>query len=1207
MPWTIKYISVFCLILFTAKVFAQKGTEKEKPYKNNVRRHYLIAIDISGPFTSKLRSTPELKRALIALFQNEIPKSSVNENTINLVNGTKNSNRFFNPKLDEISYFQFGITQNEMERLRPDRYKNDTILLLDNFINSFIENQNINWSSYQLNTPNVQEYINEIFKTIPYRGFGGGVTLSNYVYPLVMDKINTQSYVNEYILIILSDFLTGSEFGNRNDFLRLKDIYRYNYSMSLPPKAAPIIIRNYINNLSNAFYPVNYFEYAFISRSNGNNIGIIAYKIRPKAGKTRLEDVNIFIDGNIELEQRSHKGSSFNLSETLLRFTHNKWVTIEEILLSVNTDSDTSQNASFKSIIAKRNDKGWHSEYSGNNLLMAYDSTSMSYKLPTIKKLVLQPEYLGNVELTYIANVSFQPLNNTNKSINYSFQTVRNIREKDVEYKSKLTIIIMTYLVPIVVVVLLLVIFILLARPKAIALRMATQLNDSFEEINYQKIIEDKNSGRHILPYLRWSNDMSSQPFIIEGFIIQGISIFRWLWWDSANIKLVKEKSLSGFEIYIKDNSGNISGTDDDLKLSVSKQGKFEFIINVEKVDNLSEIDKHNRFQFVLEASYERSFFLFSKSLKSKPLDYSFFVGPDLGNVWVGIDPGTTGSCIASGADGFDEVFIPRDKNDQDVIIPSVITFLKNADNSEMRGALPFREKRYYYGTSAKAYSSRSEYNAESFRSIKKMLGFKDEKKLVFTKEPLVTYNLKGKELSYLLCKGVYKELEKAITRKGKNEFLESGSFKPQRAIVAIPNNFTAHKIQDITDSIHMLKKFKEIRCIYEAEANLMYYLFGSKQITEDSTILLFDMGGATINVTIVTIHEEGISDEKIYNIDIIGKLGYGIGGDTIDYIIIKYISNYLNGLGIYIDPFNNSDVNLKEKLVDLSFSVKLEIIENFEKSADYLIDNTKLASFINEAFSTNITIDHGDEIMNSLSKLNNKYAFFDDEIIQNLLYKNIETVVQDILILYEDDIDHVIFSGRSVVFPLVQDTIMNSLRQENRPQTHCMNIDKLKSAVAIGACLYGMNKNRIKLNTTKVNSWFGVKRTTGADDFDFIKLIDIGTIFPENGEALMSIKKRKKIESNFGFDGGMVNFFQVMGSNPREIFIKGEKHKFSLLQQARLNTQTEGVGIEVWENDEILCEVKEKGTLQEKKYSTVINDQVVSEANDEHYTWIIQ
>lgn len=767
------------------------------------------------------------------------------------------------------------------------------------------------------------------------------------------------------------------------------------------------------------------------------------------------------------------------------------------------------------------------------------------------------------------------------------------------------------YFAPILLLLIILYLLIRNASPKNIELAVDSPLNDSFEVINYNSKMSGKKSGRHVEPYLVWV-DKKQHNFLLKLFVQQGNSLFRGLWRTHVLLKLTKVQNSPGFDVFLISKQNKEQGSE--VRIPYSKKGEGRFQLRIEQVDIGAEVTSPAPFGFTIEAHYDYSFLFFKKQLhKNKPLTYNFYVGPDLGNIWVGIDPGTTGSCVAAVADGFSDIYIPKDDKGQDLIIPSMITFLEGAENKDIKGesALDYKAKRYYYGEVAKNNSSRTDYGARSFRSIKKMLGYSDTKHLNFTQEPVIQYELNGKDLCSLLVRGIYNDLDASITLSGRREFLnKEGEFKPQRAIVAIPNNFTSSKIQGINDSIRSIENLNEIRCIYEAEANLIYYLFGLKKIQEGN-VFLFDMGGATINATLANITIKGPAEKKIYHIEILGKLGYGIGGDTIDYLIIKFLAKSLPSVGVYSDPFDfSTDPDLKNRLVEMALNIKVSMIERYAKGEKYLIENYMLESYLKGAFGADNVDEIRDdsEIMAGFIRKGKSYPFFEDEVVQSLLYSNIETIVQDIVKLSNNPVDHLIFSGRSSAFPKVHETVINRLPHKlEKANIHSLDVTQLKSAVAKGACLYGFNRSRIRLTMSKVNSWFGVRLNTSATDFEFIELVRLGKEFESNGEGLKYIKKRVAKRNDFGFDSHVVNFYQIMGIDPIDAFEKDEKHKFSLVKQVKLSTETRGLGIEVWENDDVFCEVVEQGAEEEQRVSGEITDYEIGDANQEHYTWIIE
>ena len=314
-----KRIFLFILILLASQLlFAQKNNYDTTFY----RRHFIIAFDISPPFLRGFNSTPQLENTLIDLFKNQVIDLNLFEkNQENLLVERDAGLRFFDPDLDEISFYHFGIARQEINNLyyysnsRPE-------VIINDFIQKFIKKPGNNWSTFRYDNPNIEDYLNYILSIdrTP-RNFNNGVTLSNYVYPFIIEKVSSSTFAEEYILIILSDFISGSHFvGNRNDFLRLLEIYHLPYSSAdnIPESSPPIMIRDHGNKLSNQLFQINYFEYAVTienQQDNGNRIklGIVGSKLLPKAGLRKPESIDFYIDSDIGLKQKKYLSNSFDL------------------------------------------------------------------------------------------------------------------------------------------------------------------------------------------------------------------------------------------------------------------------------------------------------------------------------------------------------------------------------------------------------------------------------------------------------------------------------------------------------------------------------------------------------------------------------------------------------------------------------------------------------------------------------------------------------------------------------------------------------------------------------------------------------------------------------------------------------------------------------------------------------------------------------
>jgi len=181
----------------------------------------------------------------------------------------------------------------------------------------------------------------------------------------------------------------------------------------------------------------------------------------------------------------------------------------------------------------------------------------------------------------------------------------------------------------------------------------------------------------------------------------------------------------------------------------------------------------------------------------------------------------------------------------------------------------------------------------------------------------------------------------------------------------------------------------------------------------------------------------------------------------------------------------------------------------------------------------------------------------------------------------------------------------LNAKKSETK--SIALNLEESKMAVAKGACWYGINKNSVRLNNLKTNAAFGFKKTQSADksDVKFYELVKMGCNFDTSNDGIDSFQGVEEIKDDFAFDGSKVNFYQVMGKDTDKILSEGQKHKFSKIATINLPLTTSKVAMKVNENDEIECAVILNNN-RAIKTSGFVSDQEIDEANEEHYTWIV-
>jgi molecular chaperone DnaK (HSP70) len=417
------------------------------------------------------------------------------------------------------------------------------------------------------------------------------------------------------------------------------------------------------------------------------------------------------------------------------------------------------------------------------------------------------------------------------------------------------------------------------------------------------------------------------------------------------------------------------------------------------------------------------------------------------------------------------------------------------------------------------------------------------------------------------------------------------------------------------------LGQFKEIRTIYEAEAIVFYYLsnksaleqqFDCKNTNANEIILVFDMGGATINATVAQISKQ---NDDIYEVNILSKIGYGIGGDSIDYCILKSIFDFEKELDLQqINIFDKkirenlsqeSYNRIKEDLITLSLKIKLLLTKNQNKTE--FISANDLQIYLSIVAGKDIYVD-ADSDFYRIFKKSSRFCILRNKYFTDLIYKNVnESTSEALKISGISKIDKIILAGRSTSFPNIEANISGAFSYS--PNMINLNIMGVaKTAVAEGACWYGVNNNSIKLNNLKTSANFGFVKTKTPDkqNIEFINLVGAGQNFIEADQGgIKLIQKTKIFNDLFSFDGGKVNFYQIMSSDCETIIAKNQKHKFSKIETIKINQESEKIGMRVCENDDVICSVRLVNGKTEKTKG-VMADQEITDANEEHYTWIL-
>jgi hypothetical protein len=1205
-----KKYAVF-LIVFLTNIYFTLGYSQD-----SFRRHFLIVYDISQDFRSLERNNFRFQRALEDLFQNlRIDNSTGNSNV--LISEKKQGKIFFDRAKDEISFYHFNIPADEIRAFSKVNIS-DANEVSSSFLDSFIKTTPITWSGYRKKSSNLIDFISNILRL---QFNPSEISAPNLVYPLIMDKINSEKPAEEYILIILTQKTPESY--NDQDIAYLNKIYPG--SLILDKNTAASFISNQIDNLNRTFKKIDYFNYTFnAGRIGDNSIGIYGYNIIPQGVDPDFSTPAVSINSEIKLSQTRFKSQIFRLSPVKFTFPQSSSLRPVKTVLKITDLNDT---VVFQDTISYLKYSGkWISDHFNSDRLTKFIYKRSSLKIRRLK--IILPELFSESEFNEL-KINFQfialanPLNSN--PINYIFFADAQINENNVSFASvdygkifeRIWNIFYHIFLPIIIFTLLL-ILIFYGKPQKLDFKINGYL-DSILQVNYNTF------GQIHTPYKGWKIPYENEDKIrVELKVHYRSRNYFFNWRPVIDLRIKENESVvpGGFKVFLMpdDKSDKRYSPGDRMHLKLNKEYDIDFFICIGLTDPEIKLDDPKLCQIKVETSLKLSGF-FTGGKMRKSILYEFHIGNDLGDVWVGLDPGTTGSCVSIGDPKSRKIILGKylQKNvDPIKIIPSKIVFDTSKAFFPTGDIIP-PSNIYKYGIDAEFFASYdTSPSIKKFQSFKKLLGYKDALDIEFSNNQIL--QVSGKVLSGIIIKGMYdylrsflEETDKALnfgTRENNNYV-----FSPKRVVIAVPNNSTISKIQEIIDSVGYLGQFKEIRYIYEAEAVLFYYLKNYKKFNkalkavENEAILIFDMGGATINATIINVASKVKNEKTEFYIDILGKIGYSIGGDTIDYCLAQFILKFADD----IQQLRAISINeSRDKLSQLAKELKEEYIYKYFRNghdSPSLIGPVDLAEEINKYLELNISIAENSNIHRYFTKDDNgKFPLFSDPLFTNIIYNNVRDAINEVLDLSENrKIDTVIFSGRSTHFPFIRETVEGELNKRHlSARKILLDLDDSKTAVAEGACWYGIINNNIKLRNLKTYASYGVGRTLDAmANVEFIDLIKSGCHFySRNNDA--GLIGKASLTSDFNYDGHNVNFYQIMGKEGQKILEdEHQKHKFSRIASIHIDTITEALEMTIKENDDIICKVRVNND-EEKSERGVVSNQEITEANEEHYTWVL-
>lgn len=1164
---------------------------KANTEKLPINRHFIIVVDQT--INSSNNNLSALYKGLSCWLQGEYPLQYIERNA-SVVPSPLN----FDQQNDAISLFAFGMPGNghkmnsEYGRIHSECWNGskseqyvfkDVTKSLIHKRERYINGERVTAYNGQHDQMSLPIFLRDCLRPLfnsqdPLHimiSNNSGITMSHFVYPLIMNFISKEETANEYYLILVSDFKSGQYSNNDQDDKNTL------YSLISGKSHIMAYFERQIKSMRAPFVQAEYLHF------QAGDLGARGVRL---IHKDIVMKSQLYLNSSLELSQK--RETQFNLSDANITFDKDKATTIDSIGIMI---MEGKKLLSYRTIVR------------GDDEIAKLLTEKREYEIPAQTSMDLGQSSLGDITVKYIFfTMSHDSEGNSVLPVSLTSQQIiakESITYIDQEFRRTMTIVLITLSIIIIIAIMY-----WLGRKKKV------EVNISRFAQKYVNVTKDR--GAVELPCWFYVRDNNLNRIKVSGSVecCRKMSI-------GGMTKLyvrLQETKPDGFSYYVNGKECN------NFLYIPLKGNKFSFELDININPDIVDVRQLHTCSVMIDFKVETSVRGLFKHTDAgiSPEVYDFYFIEDLGRAWVGFDPGTSGSCVAvgnpSGALNDPSISLVEVSRGRTMtkIIPSRIIFNKSFAGKSIDMLLPGID--YEYGIAADR-NWRASRNMPRFQSIKKLLGYKKvEEDKIGVMAGGTTLKFSGVDLAHMLMRGLDRDLIEYLNNmSGTNRQRVTDNGKcPQRAVVAIPNNYTLPKIEDMIASVERLGKFKEIRFIYEAEGVLFNYLrktFGQKQ-SGTETVMVYDMGGATINLTVFRITYTSKNGSTYYNISTLGRIGYAVGGDNIDVALMEYIFTMASD-----NENKRHDYEKKHKteILEAILDLKKNIINAKRCDADpvkfgnsaagllgALLDKEGFCNFTNRLLDSFGSIDDSamedvDFTKNTLQKL------LDSEELLNFVYSRVEDAVVEILKYPEVKsitIDKLLFAGRSTMFPKIRSIVETVVQSHSRRVKipDIFNDEEIKTSVAYGACWYGIYNGLVTLDNSRLTSAYGFKQTTGTDSILKV-LLNQNSVFGDDNMVHGSID----IESLFDGDGQTVSFYQIMGSGTGDdLLSEKNRYKVNYLTGIPVTQLTQSIGVDVSRNNFATCSVTFDTGMTERRSDLDIQTRDITEENDWAYVF---
>lgn len=392
----------------------------------------------------------------------------------------------------------------------------------------------------------------------------------------------------------------------------------------------------------------------------------------------------------------------------------------------------------------------------------------------------------------------------------------------------------------------------------------------------------------------------------------------------------------------------------------------------------------------------------------------------------------------------------------------------------------------------------------------------------------------------------VFRQVYQQLFRYYVSDTLKGEANKISKLVLTVPNTYSPYHLQRIRNIIKSnLSGFyiRDIRFVSESDAVACYYQtrwgeinkrFRRRNIDKlrvDETVLVFDMGAGTLDLTLFT----RLRDEKTgkINVRVLGKLGISKAGNYLDALLAELLAREIPSLMRYADPDSILDGDALKGAIALK-----ALIKNTIKPALSTGGKITLKRNLDCGIKEDTSLDLDRVFLNT-----KEFKSFVDECTTHLLANFFDFFkVED-----EIRVDTVLMSGRSAKLKPIKDALDKILSKYSAPNAKILEVkdfgsdndteDKTKTIVAEDATYYvelvGQSSS-VTFETDSLSARYGVLYTDADGQTAYRELLD-----PRRATPLSTELREGIIVKAFDSDEIVIDLSNCVGSDQRLTLIQ--------------------------------------------------------------------